>query len=207
MRRGNDGECVLLMMSPEEAASAVAVIVPSPLAGEGGSMLPRARMGEGYLLKEKPLTRSSSWADHCALSRKGRGHERRAPRILAKCVPLGSSPRGAPRDSKSASTRVCDALCVAGCPSRGRPEKAQQCRPHSYPYSLFKQPISFPRRIFCARIFHLCFAHPNRRVGGAPRDVRVLGGTPVGTPSCVKDARERAYDAACQAACEAPCVP
>jgi hypothetical protein len=119
MRRGNDGECVLLMMSPEEAASAVAVIVPSPLAGEGGSMLPRARMGEGYLLKEKPLTRSSSWADHCALSRKGRGHERRAPRILAKCVPLGSSPRGAPRDSKSASTRVCDALCVAGTPLRG----------------------------------------------------------------------------------------
>src|SRR6516164_6783434 len=30
-----------------------------------------------------------------------------------------SSPRGAPRDSKSALTRVCDALCVAGTPLRG----------------------------------------------------------------------------------------
>jgi putative tryptophan/tyrosine transport system substrate-binding protein len=30
-----------------------------------------------------------------------------------------SSPRGAPRDSKSAFTRVCDALCVAGTPLRG----------------------------------------------------------------------------------------
>src|SRR5262249_55135035 len=32
---------------------------------------------------------------------------------------LRSSPRGAPRDSKSAFTRVCDALCVAGTPLRG----------------------------------------------------------------------------------------
>jgi hypothetical protein len=30
-----------------------------------------------------------------------------------------SSPRGAPRDRKSAFTRVCDALCVAGTPLRG----------------------------------------------------------------------------------------
>src|SRR5262249_59534454 len=30
-----------------------------------------------------------------------------------------SSPRGAPRDSKSAFTRVCDALCVAGTSLRG----------------------------------------------------------------------------------------
>jgi hypothetical protein len=30
-----------------------------------------------------------------------------------------SSPRGAPRDSKSAFTRVYDALCVAGTPLRG----------------------------------------------------------------------------------------
>jgi hypothetical protein len=37
------------MMSSEQAASAVAVIVPSPLAGEGGSMLARAMMGEGYV--------------------------------------------------------------------------------------------------------------------------------------------------------------
>ena len=36
------------------SASAVAVIVPSPPAGEGGSMLPRAMMGEGYLLETNP---------------------------------------------------------------------------------------------------------------------------------------------------------
>src|SRR5262249_46622882 len=50
---------------------------------------------------------------------------------------------------------------------------------------------------------------PNRGVGGAPRDVRVLGGTPVGRimtryarrlrgalrPIARQDARERAYDA------------
>jgi hypothetical protein len=40
---------------------------------------------------------------------------------------------------------------------------------------------------------------PNRGVGGAPRNVRVLGGTPVGRIMCVKDARERAYDAIRQA--------
>jgi hypothetical protein len=43
-----------------------------------------------------------------------------------------------------------------------------------------KQPISFPRRIFAPGVLRLCFAHPNRGVGGAPRNVRVLGGTPVG---------------------------
>ena len=48
---------------------------------------------------------------------------------------------------------------------------------------------------------------PNRGVGGAPRDVRVRAKHPLGLPSCVKDARERAYDAACQAPSEAPCVP
>src|SRR5947209_3282713 len=40
---------------------------------------------------------------------------------------------------------------------------------------------------------------PNRGVGGAPRNVRVLSGTPVGRIMCVKDARERAYDAIRQA--------
>jgi hypothetical protein len=43
-----------------------------------------------------------------------------------------------------------------------------------------KQPISFPRPHFCVRALPLCFTHPHRGVGGAPRDVRVLGGTPVG---------------------------
>jgi len=71
--------------------------------------------------------------------------------------------------------------------------------PFVIPVSLFKQPISFPRRIFCARGLHRCFANPNRGVGGAPRNVRVLSGTPVGRIMCVKDARERAYDAIRQA--------
>ena len=30
-----------------------------------------------------------------------------------------------------------------------------------------------PAAHVCARVLHLCFAHPNRGVGGAPRDVRV----------------------------------
>jgi hypothetical protein len=37
-----------------------------------------------------------------------------------------------------------------------------------------------PTAHVCARALQLCFAHPNRGVGGAPRDVWVLGGTPVG---------------------------
>jgi hypothetical protein len=42
-----------------------------------------------------------------------------------------------------------------------------------------KQPISFPRPHCCVRALPLCFTHPHRGVGGAPRDVRVFGGTPV----------------------------
>jgi hypothetical protein len=48
-----------------------------------------------------------------------------------------------------------------------------------HPYSLFKQPISFPRRIFCARAFASLLRQPESRGSGAPRNVRVLGGTPV----------------------------
>ena len=43
-----------------------------------------------------------------------------------------------------------------------------------------KQPFSFPRPHCCVRALPLCFTHPIEGVGGAPRDVRVLGGTPVG---------------------------
>src|SRR5438105_12918411 len=60
----------------------------------------------------------------------------------------------------------------------------------------------FPRPGFCT----FASLTPNRGVGGAPRNVRVLGGTPVGRTMCVKDARERAYDAIRQAPSEAPCV-
>src|SRR6516162_8750831 len=35
-------------------------------------------------------------------------------------------PRNGARDSKSAFTRVCDALCVAGCPSR---DERRECTP------------------------------------------------------------------------------
>ena len=31
----------------------------------------------------------------------------------------------------------------------------------------------------CARVLHRCFANPSRGVGGAPRNVWVLGGTPI----------------------------
>src|SRR5947208_11011239 len=53
----------------------------------------------------------------------------------------------------------------------------------------------FPRPGFCT----FASLTPNRGVGGAPRNVRVLSGTPVGRIMCVKDARERAYDAIRQA--------
>ena len=56
-----------------------------------------------------------------------------------------------------------------------------------------------PAAVFPPGAFNLCFANPNRGVGGAPRNVRVLSGTPVGRIMCVKDARERAYDAIRQA--------
>jgi len=52
-----------------------------------------------------------------------------------------------------------------------------------------KQPSSFPRRMSAPGVCNFASLTPNRGVGGAPRDVRVLGGTPVG----------RAHDAARQA--------
>jgi hypothetical protein len=60
------------MSSPaceRESAGAVAVIVPSPLAGEGSSESPPAMMGEGLLSRKFPLTHSNLFATHCALSR------------------------------------------------------------------------------------------------------------------------------------------
>jgi len=36
-----------------------------------------------------------------------------------------------------------------------------------------------PAAHFCVRGLQLCFTHPEQGVGGAPRNVRVLGGTPV----------------------------
>src|SRR6266545_7743544 len=65
--------------------------------------------------------------------------------------------------------------------------------------SPYKQPPSFPRRIFASGVCNLASLTPNRGVGGAPRNVRVLGEAPVGRIICVTDARERAYDAIRQA--------
>src|SRR5262245_59271057 len=58
---------------------------------------------------------------------------------------------------------------------------------------------SFPRRIPAPGVCTFASLTPNRGVGGAPRNVRVRPKHPLGVPSCVKDARERACDAARQA--------
>jgi hypothetical protein len=52
----------------------------------------------------------------------------------------------------------------------------------------FATPIHFSnspprsRDAFCARAFAFCFAHPDRGVGGAPRDVRVFARHPLDVP-------------------------
>src|SRR5262249_43248112 len=75
---------------------------------------------------------------------------------------------------------------------------------HSSPYSPYKQPLPFPRRVSAPGVCILASVTPNRGVGGAPRNVRVQR-HPLGVPSCVKDARERAF-AAARAGCPAPCT-
>jgi hypothetical protein len=55
---------------------------------------------------------------------------------------------------------------------------------------------SFPRRVFAPGVLPLCFAHPQGRGGGAPRDVRMLARHPLGL-----------HYRAGQAPSEAPCVP
>jgi hypothetical protein len=65
------------------AASAARMIAPSPLAGEGGEVLPSNEMGEGYV----SVARYPSPAPRCckaaaALSRKGRGHNNDRPAML-----------------------------------------------------------------------------------------------------------------------------
>jgi hypothetical protein len=70
----------------------------------------------------------------------------------------------------------------------------------SFPSHDVKQPLSFPRRVFL-RPGLLTFASLTRIEGWAERR-ETFGCSaehPWGTPSCVKDARERAYDAARQA--------
>jgi hypothetical protein len=107
LRRGNEEDWLFDIVRFESpggfarAASSVSVIVPSPLAGEGCSMLPQAMMGEGCCYK-KPLTHSSAREDHCALSRKGRGRNGAAahfgetnPRKSARLIRAKNQPVGA----------------------------------------------------------------------------------------------------------------
>ena len=106
------------MMSSEEAARAVAIIVPSPLAGEGGSMLSRVRMGEGYVAAPTPHPFESLGTPLCPLPQGARAREASAarfgetnPRIIS---PSGSSPRGVPRDARVAGTPLRGPMITAG---------------------------------------------------------------------------------------------
>src|SRR5262249_39529427 len=94
-------ECVLLMMSSEEAASAVAVIVPSPLAGEGGSVMQRAMMGEGFVAAATPHPLGGLGPPLCPLPQGARAREAGTARfgetkptiICPSVVPARGTPR------------------------------------------------------------------------------------------------------------------
>jgi hypothetical protein len=66
--------------------------------------------------------------------------------------------------------------------------------PQSSPY---KQPFSFPRRIFAPGVLQLCFTHPESR-GGRSAEKR---------SGARRNTRWTRHNAACQAPSEAPCVP
>src|SRR5262249_54892581 len=104
---------------------------------------------------------------------------------------MGPRLRG-PRDSKSAFTRVCDALCVAGCPSRGRPDAEPVGMILSHDV---KQPISFPRRM-SAPGFCIVLHSPRIEGWAERRETFGCSGT-----------RWAYHDAIRQAPSEAPCVP
>src|SRR5690349_22830134 len=97
---------------------------------------------------------------------------------------------GVPATHSASQTRVNALLRSRGAP-RGDDD------PRLWSHLAKTTAFLVPAARFCARGLQLCFAHPNRGVGGAPRNVRVLGGTPV----------RRAHNAARQAPSEAPCVP
>jgi hypothetical protein len=60
------------------------LLCPRPLRERAARCCRVQEWVRGACSRATPLTHSNSWAHHCALSRKGRGHWRRAPRILAK---------------------------------------------------------------------------------------------------------------------------
>jgi hypothetical protein len=63
------------------------------------------------------------------------------------------------------------ASAVAGCPSRGRPDR--DSRASDRILHDVKQPTSFPRRVFCARVLHVGFV-PTESKGGRSADRRLF---------------------------------
>ena len=87
------------------------------------------------------------------------------------------SMRAMPWPSSSFGTRARPSEFAAGLPHarssrRGRASRTKELT--------IQTAHLVPAAHFCVRGLHPCFTHPERGVGGAPRNVRVLGGTPVG---------------------------
>src|SRR6516162_4790643 len=85
--------------------------------------------------------------------------------------------RAMPWPSSSFGTRARPSEFAAGLPHarssrRGRASRTKELT--------IQTAHLVPAAHFCVRGLHPCFTHPERGVGGAPRNVRVLGGTPVG---------------------------
>ena len=84
-------------MRRDRAGVRSALLCPFPLRERAARCCHTMEWVRGIL--REPLTLSSWWPHHCALSRKGRGHERREPRILVEarrsvlilraCEPMG----------------------------------------------------------------------------------------------------------------------
>jgi hypothetical protein len=110
---------------------------------------------------------------------------------------------------RSQSVAVPDQRCTTRWRSRCIASGTRNISDAFVPLFTFQTAHLVPAAHFCARGLQLCFAHPNRGVGGAPRDVRVRARHPLGLhmtrqarrlrgalrPIARQDARERAYDA------------
>ena len=84
--------------------------------------------------------------------------------------------RAMPWPSSSFGTRARPSEFAAGLPHA----RSSRRGPASRTKELTIQTAHLvPAAHFCVRGLHPCFTHPERGVGGAPRNVRVLGGTPV----------------------------
>jgi hypothetical protein len=81
--------------------------------------------------------------------------------------------RGAPRGDDP------DGQAILGLPSPGRGEGAIMPTAFGALFT-FQTAHPAPAAHVCARGLRLCFTRPESRVGGAPTNVRVLGGTPAG---------------------------